>query len=124
MHQNTHKTKAIGNYSEDLALRYLLGRHHSFVARNYACRSGEIDLVMKDLANNELVFVEVKSSQTQYDPAQNITSTKLKRLARTIEYYLLNNNHLNDFRFDVVTVMGKTGNHVIEWWQDIALNYD
>ena len=43
-------TAATGEAGEDRALRYLQARGLSVVTRNYRCKGGEIDLVMRDAA--------------------------------------------------------------------------
>ena len=49
---------AIGSGAEGLAERFLSRRGLMVVRRNYRCRRGEIDLVMRD--TDTLVFVEVR----------------------------------------------------------------
>ncbi|HMV12031.1 MAG TPA: YraN family protein, partial [Nitrosomonas sp.] len=47
-----------GSEAEDLAAHYLQQQHLVLVERNYRCRYGEIDLIMRD--QTMLVFIEVK----------------------------------------------------------------
>ena len=73
---------AQGTAAEDLALRYLEARGLSLVTRNFRCRTGELDLIMRD--GEHLVFVEVRSRRsTRYGtPAESVTRTKQQRLLR------------------------------------------
>ena len=48
----------IGSEAERVARTFLEQQGLTFVMQNYRCRSGEIDLIMRD--GTELVFVEVK----------------------------------------------------------------
>jgi putative endonuclease len=48
----------IGGAAEDRALRLLLAQGLTLVGRNFRCRVGEIDLIMRD--GPSLVFVEVR----------------------------------------------------------------
>ncbi len=48
-----------GRHGEDLARTFLEALGYGFIARNWHCRSGEIDLIMRD--GTEIVFVEVKT---------------------------------------------------------------
>ena len=50
---------AQGTAAETLALRYLEARGLLLEARNFRCRGGELDLIMRD--GEHLVFVEVRS---------------------------------------------------------------
>ena len=47
----------IGGEAESLARTFLEQQGLIFVMRNYRCRTGEIDLIMRD--DDELVFIEV-----------------------------------------------------------------
>lgn len=51
--------KAIGDYGEKLAARYLFFHGHRILARNYRDGKHEIDLISK--TKKELVFTEVKT---------------------------------------------------------------
>ena len=54
-------TTASGQAFEQLALHYLEQRGLGLVERNYRCRVGELDLIMRDAnGDNRLVFVEVR----------------------------------------------------------------
>ncbi len=70
----------LGRHGEHLAEQHLLARGYRLVERNWRCRHGEIDLVMRD--GDTLVFVEVKTrSSTAFGhPFEAITHTKLARL--------------------------------------------
>lgn len=52
-------TQRRGDHHEAAALRLLLAHGLTLLARNLACRAGEIDLAMRD--GNTLVFVEVRA---------------------------------------------------------------
>ena len=113
----THK-RYIGNLGEDIACRFLVERGFIIKDRNYLKKYGEIDIVAEK--DKQLRFIEVKSvsrrkkniqsEQSGYSPEENLHSWKLKRLARTIESYLLDREKnikggLNsDWQFDVVVV--------------------
>ena len=47
-----------GEQAEAIALRYLQAKGLDLVERNYRCRFGEIDLIMRD--GKTLVFTEVR----------------------------------------------------------------
>ena len=51
--------KIIGNYGEDIAVKFLQKNKYKIIERNFLCKCGEIDIIAKD--KNILVFVEVKS---------------------------------------------------------------
>ncbi|HEX7034778.1 MAG TPA: YraN family protein [Pseudomonadales bacterium] len=94
-----------GRWAEEQAARYLESRGLRLVARNFRCRTGEIDLVMTD--GPMLVFVEVRfrRSDRYGSGAESVTWTKQRRLIAAARVYLAR-HALADApcRFDVVSV--------------------
>lgn len=80
------------------------------VDRRFRCRFGEIDIIARD--RDVLVFVEVKSRAGLGfgHPAESITATKRRRMARVAQYFL-SRRRLTDVpcRFDVVEVLRNPG---------------
>ena len=71
----------VGDAHEDAALRLLQARGLVLLARNLACRHGEIDLAMRDGA--VLVFVEVRARRdARGGAAASIGAAKQRRLAQ------------------------------------------
>lgn len=72
----------LGATGEDVAERYLTRRGMVLLDRNWRCREGEIDLVLRD--GDEVVVCEVKTRRTTTfgDPVEAITREKLARLRR------------------------------------------
>jgi len=82
------------------------------LARNFLCKSGEIDLVMVD-TDGTIVFVEVKTRTDEaFAQAEtSVTGTKKNRAFLAARYFLTTHKiDTRPFRFDVVTVIvGTTG---------------
>lgn len=80
--------RRFGDRGEDLAAAYFLARGFEVVARNWRCRSGEIDLIVSK--DGAIHFVEVKTRRTMtYGyPEEAITPKKMEHLRRAIETYL------------------------------------
>jgi putative endonuclease len=97
-------SKTVGDAFEARALEYLQRQRMRFVARNVACRGGEIDLVMRD-REGALVFVEVRARRSRQfaDAAASISVRKRQRLIRAAQHYLSTwRGALPACRFDVV----------------------
>mgnify|MGYP000488701769 FL=1 len=98
-----------GDDKERLAEDYLTAMHFTVIERNFLCKRGEIDLIMKD--QDYLVFVEVRYRETQEfgGALASITAGKQKKLRRAAEYYLLKHfgNTPPPCRFDVVGIEGQ-----------------
>jgi putative endonuclease len=109
---------AQGTAAEDLALRYLEARGLTLVTRNFRCRTGELDLIMRD--GEQLVFVEVRSRRhTRYGtPAESVTRTKQQRLLRAAAFYLQRQRLNPPCRFDVVAILQAESEPQVEWIRD------
>lgn len=103
-----------GNDSEQYAASYLQQQHLTLLQKNYRCRFGEIDLIMRDGAT--LVFIEVRmrSSDAFGGAAASITSSKQMKLLHTARHYISRLNAEPACRFDVVLLSGADGRKV-EW---------
>ena len=102
-----------GADAEQVAELWLQQRGLSVIARNYRCKSGEIDRVM--LEQQTLVFVEVRL-RTRGDfggAAASITPAKQQRLIKTAQLFLMQYPQFSRHacRFDVMLATD------IETWQ-------
>ena len=102
-----------GEDAENLAGAFLQRAGLKLVARNYRCRFGEIDRIVRD--GDTLVFVEVRmrSSDRYGGAAASVTAAKRARLLRAARHYLAKVAHAPACRFDVVLVNGQDNS--IEW---------
>lgn len=101
---NIASRKDRGDEAENLALRYLRKAGLKPVSRNYHCRGGEIDLIMRD--GDTLVFVEVRYRKNRHygGAAASITPRKQQRIIVAAQHYLLSLNEEPACRFDVVAI--------------------
>ena len=101
-------TREQGEYTENLACQFLKNKGFKLIEKNFNCRVGEIDLIMKDADN--IVFVEVRYRRNNNfgSGAESITASKQLKLVKTAELYLQQNTKLNKYpsRFDVVSITG------------------
>ena len=97
-----------GALAEDAAANFLTGRGLRLLERNYRCRFGEIDLVLRDART--LVFVEVRyrRSHTFGGASESITTNKRRKLLRTARHYMAAHSEFPACRFDVVLLNGDT----------------
>jgi len=99
-------TQEKGQFAEKLACQYLKQQGLSFINKNYHCRYGEIDLIMKQ--DSTIVFVEVRyrKANSQVDSITSIDTRKQQKLYRSAENYLQSNNIHDSIpaRFDVVGI--------------------
>jgi putative endonuclease len=111
----------IGRRLEQAACDYLRDRGLEPLARNFRCRLGEIDLVMRD--GPALVFVEVRYRRSSRfgHAAESIVAGKRRKVIMTARHYLqLHREHRGlPARFDVIAIAGGGDDApVFEWIRD------
>lgn len=108
-------TTSVGGDKERLAGAFLERHGLRLVTRNYRCRRGEIDLVMREA--DTLVFVEVRfrASDRFGTPAESVDAHKQRRLAAAAAHFLQHHPSTLPCRFDVLAV---SGNDRIDWIRD------
>ena len=115
--EQRHKLGDIGQRGEAAAAAYLEERGYQIRARRYRAAGGEIDLVADE--KEELVFVEVKTSQRASRPEQRVDRAKQKRLTRVARHYIQHCTAADVVcRFDVLAVWLREADAEIEHWPD------
>jgi len=85
--KNNKFNKKKGSQNEKIAISFIENLGFEIVEKNYyAKKLGEIDIIA--INNGVWHFIEVKSSQADFDPIYNLTPTKLKRVINSTHYYL------------------------------------
>lgn len=113
-----------GSRSEQFALDHLLAKGLELHTRNFRCRLGEIDLVMRD--DNCLVFVEVRyrTANRFAGAVLSVDTRKQAKIARTAGFFLGKHPGFADHpvRFDVVAFDGSPGDEydkgTLQWIKD------
>jgi putative endonuclease len=103
-----------GEQAEQLAAQYLQRHGLKIIERNYRCRYGEIDLILRD--GDTLVFAEVRlRSYGQFGgAAASIDARKQERLIRAAQHYLAAQTRLPPCRFDAV-LLSSLNQPDVEW---------
>ncbi len=105
-------SSARGRAAEQRAEAYLVAQGLQAVGRNYRCKAGEIDLVMRD--GPVWVFVEVRLRRNERfgGALESIDRRKQRRLIATARHYLAQHAPHARGRIDVV---GLDGSQRIDW---------
>lgn len=105
----------LGRLGEDRALSHLVEQGLALVERNFLCKVGEIDLIMRH--NGGLVFVEVRrrAGAGFGGAAASVTPAKRRRLINAAQYYLLRYPSPPPCRFDLVAI----DDEILSWIQNI-----
>lgn len=102
----TRARRALGSAGEDLAAAEYERRGYEVLARNWRCREGELDLVLRSGAI--VVFCEVKARSTLAfgSPFEAVTAAKRRRIRVLATRWLQQSGvRAGELRFDVVGVL-------------------
>lgn len=104
----TQQRRELGAAGEAAVAAWYEARGYEVLARNWRCRDGELDLVVRD--GRRFVFCEVKTRTTDAFglPQEAVTRTKQQRLRRLAARWLQDDAPMRprEIRFDVAAVLG------------------
>lgn len=99
-------TQEAGRQAELAAEKFLNDQGFKLINRNFAFKTGEIDLIMARQAL--LIFVEVRMRRNGNfgSGADTVTYAKQQKIIRTAQYFLQKHGHnrWQDYRFDVISI--------------------
>jgi putative endonuclease len=106
-----------GAWAEACACDHLLRQGLQTLHRNYRCRAGEIDIILRD--DQTIVFVEVRyRRQAGFgDGFDSVDLRKQHKLIAAASHFLMCHPELRDrpCRFDVVSLSAGNDAPKIEW---------
>lgn len=109
--------QVLGAAAEQQALAYLEQRGLCLLAKNWRCRQGELDLVMREA--DTVVFVEVRYRRhTAWGSAQeSVDSRKQQRLIRAAQAFLQSAPVWAEHpcRFDVIAIRPEDVGGGLDW---------
>lgn len=101
-----------GDDAEEKARQYLIGKGLTLLCRNFRCKQGELDLVMRERGTLVIVEVRFRKSRRYGGALESITRTKQSRIIAATQVYLSTQKLDCPVRFDVVAI---TGDNRIDW---------
>ncbi len=102
----------IGKRGEQVAARLLRQKGLAIVSESESDRAGEIDLIAAERKTRSLIFIEVKTLQTQKPghPADRVDANKQTRITRAALRFLKRRQLLGTpCRFDVIAIWWPSG---------------
>jgi len=98
--------RRLGDFGEAEARRYLEAEGWEWLAANWICPHGELDLVMRD--GDEVVFVEVKTRRGEGSgrAEEGVSPAKLRRVFLAAELFLQQGGGFDDliWRVDLLAL--------------------
>lgn len=106
-----------GTFFENMAIEYLQKQGLVLLRRNYRCRYGEIDAIMKH--KKTLIFIEVRkrNSKDYGSPLETVTYHKQQKIIRSAYTYVKENPLYKAWpcRFDIIGVTLSAQDYHLEW---------
>jgi putative endonuclease len=103
----TQERRATGASGEEVAAAWYSANGYTIVARNWRCRDGELDLIIRD--GPTFVFCEVKTRTTAAfgTPAEAVTHDKRQRIRHLAARWIQESKvRPATIRFDVAALLG------------------
>lgn len=111
----TPSTKEIGDYGEQIAVRYLKNHGFAILDTNYTKKCGELDIVAKNKGIIHFIEVKTLSYQTKsllekavknssWRPEERVHRFKLHQIAKTLDIWLSEKNWTGEWQIDVIAV--------------------
>ena len=103
-----------GAPGEELACRHLESSGYRVLARNFRCRSGEVDLVARQDATTVFVEVKERRGSSHGQGFEAVTFRKRQRIVRAARQYAAAAGLLESpLRFDVISIDWQDGKPTI-----------
>jgi putative endonuclease len=103
----TDQRRKTGASGEEVAAAWYVANGYQIVARNWRCRDGELDLIIRD--GPTFVFCEVKTRSTDAfgTPAEAVTREKRQRIRHLAARWIQESKvRPATIRFDVAGLLG------------------
>lgn len=112
--------KEAGVAAEAAACRFLEAQGLKLLEKNFRCRNGEIDLIMRDGPVVALVEVRLRSTTRFGGAAGSVDWKKQQRLIAAARYLTLVRSDLRKypFRFDVIALEPEGPDLQMHWIKD------
>ncbi len=104
-----------GKNAENQAQDFLINKGLTTVCRNYRCKQGELDLIMRDGQTLAIVEVRYRKSNVYGSALESVTRSKQACIIAATQHYLMKHREDCPLRFDVVAI---AGNGEITWIQN------
>jgi putative endonuclease len=118
-------TKHIWDAWEILAIEYLQKKGYSICDTNFKFgRFGEIDIIASK--EEKTIFFEVKyrNNTRFWEPEESVTSYKLSKCRKTIDYYCKKHNiDFQNIQFDVITILRQEKSHRLTHYKNIEFGF-
>lgn len=94
-----------GHAAEKSAAKFLSQNGYRILQLNYKTKFGEIDIIATK--GSTLHFIEVKASTKEYQTIYRVTRSKLEKIVKAINFYMLSSNLDTAYQIDLICINSK-----------------
>jgi len=97
----------LGQEGEKLALQYLINKGYFFVEKNWRAGKDEIDIIVLCPKKERLIFVEVKTRNSDFfgEPHLAVKTKKRDHLIKAANSFIQQNNYDQEAQFDIISIV-------------------
>lgn len=113
--------QAFGQSGEQIAALFFEEKGYFVIDRNWRCKTGEIDLIVRK--DDEWRFIEVKTrgSDRYGQPEESLTPRKRDHFYKAIQWYVLDKNiGSQDIHADVLAIVINDQDFDVRWLPDAS----
>ena len=109
-------SKEKGDIAEKKAVSFLKNLHYEIIETNFfAKKLGEVDIIASK--DGIYHFIEVKSANDYETATNNLTSSKLSKIKRSVNYYIQTNDIKSPYCIDAIIVV----DDLVEFLENITM---
>jgi len=116
-------TTKVWDIWEIIAIKYLNNKWYKVLDTNFKfSRAWEVDLIVQKYWLTIFIEVKYRNNLKFWTPEESITSQKLKKCKKTVEFYCVKNNiDFEKIRFDVITILKQEKSYKITHYKNIEI---
>jgi len=116
-------TTKVWDIWEIIAIKYLNNKWYKVLDTNFKFgRAWEVDLIVQKYWLTIFIEVKYRNNLKFWTPEESITSQKLKKCKKTVEFYCVKNNiDFEKIRFDVITILKQEKSYKITHYKNIEI---
>ncbi len=113
----------LGKRAEARATQYLISKGYRILARNYRYQKAEVDIIARKEAILAIVEVKARSQMFFDDLSWSVSDKKKKLLILAADHYVQDKDLEVEVRFDVITLIGKSGGFLVKHIEDAFYHF-
>jgi len=111
--------KVFGKSGEDIAALFFMDKGFEIVEKNWRCKCGEIDLIVRKAQEWRFVEVKTRSSTLYGYPEEAVNANKREHFYAAIEWYIQDEKlHKAEMHADILAIILNDFEFDVRWIQD------